>query len=355
MMRFLFICACFLAGCSEAVTTFPTSEEGQAELMADVNVVRVSGSNIAGYSRSFRSYHRSQLPAAPDWAYVIGPGDVISITVFEHPELSPSVNSEDDSLNGFEVQADGSFYFPFVGDIEAAGKSVRMVRQELSQKLRTYVNEPQVDVRIAQFNSQNVVVSGEVESPNQQALTTVPLTLLQAVNAAGGWTKEADIGRVTLRRNGRPYRVDLLGFLEADLLANNPVLLAGDIIHIPERENQEAFVMGETLRNQSVDVTSEVVSLTEAVNKAGGPSRIRSDSRGVFVFRQEKGGVSVYQFDTTVPDGWLLGTRFTLAPRDVVYITRSPLQHWNDTITQLLPTVSAVSAVETLERNLGNR
>lgn len=355
MIRLIFLCACLLTGCSKAMTTFPTEADKQQELAADVNVVRVSSGNIAQFNKSYRSYQRTSLPAVEDWSYRIGVGDIISITVFEHPELSLPSDDDDNGLNGFEVQADGTFYFPFVGEIGAAGKSVQTVRQEVSQRLRTYVNEPQVDVRIAEFNSQNVVVSGEVEAPNRQPLTTVPLTLLQAVNAAGGWKETADVSRITLRRGGKLYRVDLRGFLEANMANNNPVLLAGDVINVPERENQEAFVMGETLRNESVDVTSELVSLTEAVNKAGGPSRVRSDSRGVFVFRYANTQMSVYQFDTTSPDGWLLGTKFTLVPQDVVYITRSPLQHWNDTITLLLPTVSAVSSIESLERNLGDR
>lgn len=354
MIRLILLCACLLSGCSKAITSFPTEAEAQEELAANVDIVRVSPQNIGQFNKSFRSYQHTGLKGAESWSYLIGVGDIISITVFEHPELSLP-GDDDNGLNGFEVQADGTFYFPFVGEIEAAGKSVQTVRQEVSQRLRTYVNDPQVDVRIAEFNSQNVVVSGEVKAPNRQPLTTVPLTLLQAVNAAGGWKDTADVGRITLRRDGKLHRVDLRGFLEANMAANNPVLLAGDVINVPERENQEAFVMGETLRNASVDVTSELVSLTEAVNKAGGPSRVRSDSRGVFVFRYMNSRMTVYQFDTTSPDGWLLGTKFTLAPQDVVYITRSPLQHWNDTITLLLPTVSAISAVETLERNLGSR
>ncbi|SHK58223.1 polysaccharide export outer membrane protein [Shimia gijangensis] len=352
MIRWILMCAVLLTGCSEAMTMFPTEPEEQADLPENVNIVRVSSKNISNYNKSFRSYRRASLMAGKEWSYKIGVGDIISVTVFEHPELSLNQgNSDNDKLNGFEVQADGTFFFPFIGEISAAEKSVKSVRLEISQKLRTYINDPQVDVRLIAFNSQNVVVSGEVETPNRQSLTTVPLTLLQAVNAAGGWTEKADIGYITLRRNGRVYPVDLRGFLEANMAENNPVLLSGDVVHVPERENQEAFVMGEALRNEAIDVTSELVSLTEAVNEAGGPSKVRSDARGIFVFRHSSGKMNVYQFDTTTPEGWLLGTKFTLAPQDVVFLTRSPLQHWNDTITQLLPTVSAISTLEGLQRN----
>lgn len=352
MKRALLALAFLVVGCSEAMTTFPVKEDDQEELSAEakVNIVRMSSKNISGFQQSGRIYHRTNAPSNTDWKYLIGVGDLVSVIVFEHPELTlPETDS--DGPNGFAVQEDGTFYFPFIGDVNAAGKSVQDVRNAITQKLAAFVNEPQVAVRVSAFNSQNIVVSGEVPTPNRQALTTVPLTLLQAVNSAGGWTDEADVSRISLRRGGRTFRVDLLGFLEGNISQNNPVLEAGDVVHIPEIENQEAFVMGEALRNMEVDVSSEQVSLTEAVNEAGGPRQVRSDARGVFVFRQMSGVINVYQFDTTTPEGWLLGTKFTLQPQDVIFITRSPLQHWNDTINQLLPTVSAVSSLETLQRN----
>lgn len=331
------------------MTMFPTKPERQEELSDSVNIVRISSKNIGQYHTSNRKFRRASVPSVGEWSYEIGVGDIISVTVFEHPELSLSQGgSDNDKLNGFEVQSDGTFFFPFIGNVQAAGQSVQSVRLEVSQKLRAYINEPQVDVRLIAFNSQNIVVSGEVGTPNRQSLTTVPLTLLEAVNAAGGWTPTADISRITLRRNGKAYSVDLRGFLEANMTSNNPVLQSGDNVHVPERENQEAFVMGETINNVAVDVTSEVVSLTEAVNEAGGPATVRSDARGVFVFRQGSNKMNVYQFDASTPEGWLLGTKFTLFPQDVVFITRSPLQHWNDTINQILPSVSAISTVEGL-------
>ncbi len=64
-------------------------------------------------------------------------------------------------------------------------------------------------MRVAAFNSQNAIVAGEVKAPNRQALTTVPLTLLEAINAAGGLNDGSDKSRISLQRNGRTYRVDL--------------------------------------------------------------------------------------------------------------------------------------------------
>lgn len=352
MKRLLFLCVLLLSACSEAYTTFPIREQQQADLPSDVNVVLVSSKNISQFHQPYRAYQRTNLPKNNEWSYMIGIGDVISVTVFDHPELTlPPSTLNQTHASGFRVQADGTIYFPFVGDIEASGRSVQSVRSEVSQKLQSYINDPQVDVRIVEFNSQNIVVSGEVDAPNRQALTTVPLTLLQAINAAGGWGERADTSRIVLRRDGRSFRVDLRGFLEANYAENNPILRSGDVVHVPEIENQEAFLMGEVLKNQAVDVSQETVSLTEAVNEGGGPRQVRADARGVFVFRQNGTIMNVYQFDTTTPKGWLLGTKFTLVPQDVVFVTRSPLQHWNDTISQLLPTVSAISSLESLQRN----
>jgi polysaccharide export outer membrane protein len=65
------------------------------------------------------------------------------------------------------------------------------------------------------------------------------------------------------------------------------------------------------------------------------------------VFRaREPGKITVFQLETSSPTGMLIGTRFVLEPLDVVYAVRSPLQKWNDAISGLLPSVQAVTAVD---------
>lgn len=362
-MRFhLLLAACLgLTACADGFTTFPVSEPGQEQLqredvakdsVQDIRIVRLSESNIAQYEKPRRGPERAGVTSSQAWQYRVGPGDVLSVTVFGHPDLNlPAGPQAGAAAPGFTVQADGTFNYPFIGAVMANNRGVPEIRSEVAQRLAEYIPDPQVEIRVSEFNSQSVIISGEVNQANTQPLTTVRLTLLGALNAAGGLTEAADPKRISLQRGGRIAHIDLTGFLEKGYPENNPVLRNGDIVNVPRRQVLEAFLLGEVVQPAAVDLSDETVTLTQAITRQGGLTEVRADARGIFVFREEPEGMSVYQLDTSSPAGLLLGTRFVLEPGDVVYVTRSPLQRWNDTITRILPTVQAASAVNGLRNN----
>lgn len=217
---------------------------------------------------------------------------------------------------GFRVQSDGSFFYPFIGQVVAAGRAPEDARSELMDRLSEFITDPQIEVRIAAFNSQAINVTGAVSAPRRHPLTTVPLRLIDAVNAAGGLQPEADVSRVRVQRWGRPYQVNPEKFLDHGSMSGSP---------------------------SCIDLGGEPVSLKQALARQGGLDQLRADVRGIFVFPGDVSNMTVFQLDVTSPTGFLLGTKFQLSPGDVIYVTRSPLQHWNDTINSLLPTLVAVN------------
>ena len=346
MVAVLFGAAIGLAACTDGYLRFPVSPEAQRAIEDQVEIIHLDGTNIGSFSQPARGHTGTQLPSGRSWNYLVGTGDVLSVIVFDHPELTlPEGANRTSAESGFRVQSDGTINYPFVGAVSARGRPPEQIRDDLTQRLSTFIPDPQIDVRVAAFNSQGVVVSGEVESPNRQPLTTVPLTLIEAINAAGGATDDADLREVTVQRNGRVYAVDVQGFLRAGIVQNNPILRNGDVVSVPRRRAEEAYLLGEVSRPNVIDLSLESVTLTQAVTRLGGLSALRADMRGVFVFRMTEARPRVFQLDTSSPTGLLLGTRFVLEPGDVVYIVRSPLQRWNDTITRMLPSVQALGAV----------
>ena len=257
--------------------------------------------------------------------------------------LSPNLTPLE---SGFQVQTNGTFFYPYVGQIRAVGRMPSEIRQELTQKLIKYIKDPQVDVRVVGFNSQTVSVAGEVKTPSRLPLTSAPLTLLDAINAAGGLTDAADPRAVTVRRDGRIYVVDMQAFLQQGIAANNPVLINGDVVSVPKIQMQEAYLLGQVVKPGTIDLTKENLTLTQALTGAGGLSEGQADARGVFVFRNGPLGVTVYQLDVKNPTAFLVGARFILHPQDVIYVTTAPLAKWNRLISDLLPTLSTAKAVK---------
>ena len=336
-----------LSACSDASLRFPITPEGQRALSDQVEIIHLDATNIASFSQSARGYTASQLPTGRSWNYLVGTGDILSVIVFDHPELTlPEGENRSAAESGFRVQSDGTINYPFVGAVSARGRPPEQIRDDLTQRLSRFIPDPQIDVRVAAFNSQGVVVSGEVENPNRQPLTAVALSLIEAINAAGGASDTADLRAVTVQRNGRVYQVDVQGFLSAGIVQNNPILRNGDVVSVPRRRAEEAYLLGEVARPNVIDLSLEPVTLTQAVTRLGGLSAPRADMRGVFVFRMTEARPRVFQLDTSSPTGLLLGTRFVLEPSDVVYIVRSPIQRWNDTIMRLLPTAQAINVVD---------
>lgn len=347
--------ALFLASCG-SITDFPVKPDAvRAELSAldtTVTVVQIDARNIAQYDRPrLPTSAITNLPASDGWNYRVGTGDILDIVVWEHPELTmPGGDQRNPLDSGLRVQSDGTFFYPYVEQVQAKGLTPEDIRKNLTLALTEFIPKPQIVVRVVGYNSQNVLVTGEVATPNRQALTAEPLSLLQAVDAAGGLTANADSRRVTVRRGGRIYAVDLKGFLEKGTGSANPILSHGDIINVPKLEPAEVFLLGQIVKPSTIDLSHEDVTLTQALTRAGGLHEGVADARGVFVFRTTRNGITVYQLDAANPVAFLLATRFTLLPQDVIYVTTAPIAKWNQVISRLLPSVQAVDAVQTVTR-----
>ena len=208
--------------------------------------------------------------------YVLGPQDVVNITVLGEEDLSRK----------YTIEQDGTFTFPLVGRVTARGLTLRALEEELRKKLITggFLKNPEVSVAVDAYQSQRIMVWGQVNQPGEYQLSG-DMTLLSALAKAGSVTAGAGTEAVIVRASrpgadGTPgdpeiIRVDL-GELQAGNLAMNVALRDGDTINVPKALS--VFVSGH-VKNPGGYAVEDGMTVLQVLSLAGGLTDRGSDRR----------------------------------------------------------------------------
>jgi len=285
-----------------------------------------------------------ELLAVASAPYRVGPGDVLLVTVWDHPELSlPLGQFRTDAATGSMVEEDGFLYFPYAGRTKVGGLTVPEVRTCLTSALKPFLRNLQLDVKVLLFRSQKVYVDGEVKTPGAFSITDVPFTLAEAANLAGGFLPTADLSRVQLTRGERHWTFNFMELRAQGNLIGKILLQNGDALHVAHRDEAPIFLMGEVHTPRSLPLYNGHISLAQAISDAGGINEASADARSIYVLRQVGEDMEVFHLDGRSPVSMLLADRFPLHPRDVVYVDAGGLVRWSRVMNLIMPTVSALA------------
>lgn len=286
--------------------------------------------------------------------YRIGAGDLLYITVWDHPELTvPAGAQQQLSAAGRLVQSDGSLFYPYVGRLQVAGMTPVALREELSRRLARYIEDPQVDVSVITYASQRVWVTGATTNPGSLPLTVVPLTLSDAIAQSGLNPNVADLSGVRLTRGGRTWTLNL-----DNPAANSIYLQANDNIYIPFLDSKEVFVVGEVNQPGAQSFRTASISLGQALGRARGLTQTTANGNAVYVIRGSRDlsarPTRVYQLEARSPAAFGIASQFPLQPGDVVFVGAAGITRWSRFVNQLLPFASIISSSASAKNDLDN-
>ncbi|MBV9339261.1 MAG: polysaccharide biosynthesis/export family protein [Acidobacteria bacterium] len=181
-----------------------------------------------GSARAQNSASNPATPALPQTSsssYVIGPDDVLAVSVWKEPELT----------NTLPVRADGMISLPLLNDVPAAGLTPMQLAASITEKLKKYVSDPRVTVTVTAMNSKRIYITGEVLKPGSMNLTP-QMTVLQALSSAG-FTQFANTKGIYILRNenGRQAKipVNYKKLIKGQDVGQNVSLKPGDTIVVP--------------------------------------------------------------------------------------------------------------------------
>ena len=165
--------------------------------------------------------------AAPDQSkYLLGPEDAIEISVWKEPDLTKQL----------VVRPDGKITYPLIGEVQASGRTVKQLQEEIAKRLEKYVTDAHVTVILLKAQNYKIYVTGKVNRPGEFVVGK-PVNVLQAISMAGGLTPFASPGSIVILRtvHGK-QEVMYFNYKEVaggQFLEQNRTLMPGDVVVVP--------------------------------------------------------------------------------------------------------------------------
>lgn len=294
-----------------------------------------------------------------NYQYRVGNGDVLNIMVWAHADLNSPVQQsspQDHQVSrGAWVDERGYISYPLIGNIHAQGKTINELQNILTSRLRRYLKNPQVVINVTEFRSQRVSIAGAVTQAGQLPITNIPMTILDAINQAGGVASNADTQNIKWTHNGVDRTISLQNMLQYGDMSQNHMLSNGDIIYVPNNSNSKVYVMGEVGRQAALAIGNHGMNLTQALGDVGGMNQNYANATGVFVIRRAPSDlekpIHVYQLNLRDATAYAVGSEFKLRAEDVIYVTAAPVARWNRVVSLI---TNSISNVNSLDNTFGN-
>ncbi|MDF0490977.1 polysaccharide export protein [Sphingomonas sp. H39-1-10] len=294
---------------------------------------------------------------------VIGRGDVLDIAIWEAPpaalfgsvgaegRLSSPMASASSALSGVTtargaslpeqmVDSDGQITIPFVGSVQAAGRTPQDIAREITARLRGKAHQPQTIVRLIRNAAATVTVVGDVATSERVPLTARGERILDVLATAGGVRQP--VGKMTIQIT-RGMKVSALPLESVIRDPRQNVRLRPDDVMTVLFQPFSFTALGATGRNEEIPFEATGVTMAQALGRVAGLQDARADVKGVFIFRLEDPAALdpatrararltpdgkapvIYRINMKDPASFFIVQSFPIRDKDVLYVSNAPL------------------------------
>ena len=264
------------------------------------------------------------------YEYVLGSSDVISINL-----------SETEDIDGnYIIGPNGSIDLPFVGRVNIKNFTLNEAKQKLISVLKKYYRNYDLQVKIEEFNSSKVYILGAVRNQITIDLNQKPIKLIDAAIQANYSPNSSskDFGnKGFLRRDNEVYKIDLNSIFQSTDTKDNFYLKKDDVLFV-DRNSDALHIFGEVTR-PGIYFPNKDYSLTELISSAN-MNKLTANASKVYVIREDYNSflkINIFKINIKNPINLILGKKFLLKPKDIIFVPPTKLVKWNRVISLLIP------------------
>jgi polysaccharide biosynthesis/export protein len=263
------------------------------------------------------------------YEYALGSSDVVSINLTDTDDLDGS----------YIIGPNGNIDLPFVGKVNILNLTLNKTKEKLISVLKKYYRNYDLQVKIEEFNSSKVYILGAVKNQITIDLNQKPIKLIDAVIQANYNPNSADKNygnKGLLRRDNEVYKIDINSIFESIDTKDNFYLKKNDVLFV-DRNSDALHIFGEVTK-PGVYFPNIDYSLTELISSSG-LNNLTANASAVYVIREDYNSflkINIFKIDIKNPINLVLGKKFLLKPKDIIFVPPTKLVKWNRVITLLL-------------------
>ena len=271
------------------------------------------------------------------YEYALGSSDIISI----------NLTDTDDIDGSYIIDPNGNIDLPFVGKINIEDRTLTETKKKITSVLKKYYKNYDLQIKIEGFNSSKVYILGAVKNQITINLNQKPIKLIDAAIQANYNPNSSDKNygnKALLRRDNQVYNIDINNIFQSNDIKDNFYLKKNDVIFV-DRNSDALHVFGEVTK-PGVYYPNKDYSLTELISNAG-LNKLTANASNIYVIREDYNSflkINVFKLDIENPINLVLGKRFILQPKDIVFIPPTDAVKWNRVISLLLPQTDLFSS-----------